>query len=251
MRRSPRKVLVVVSGFFIRPEANLRCPEMSVKPHIKEGQSNVGVVPDDLHTRSLDEMVNHVVRSVKDEDIINVSAVETVKVLKILFFIESQIQIGKNRATMDPHWDTVRLMPKSVSQLKNRAFPEKFRCFEDPIFEGCITTIGWKPVNNGREGQPKVDPRDRCIHGSDISRMQSDRFSSLVEGSHFFTQLPTGFTDPRERSLYRKEEVMYDDRNCGRDIRVHGHNRSDFPWVLMDFRDPMEFWYVVSFAVLF
>lgn len=116
---------MMVSDLLIRSEANLRGPEVCVKPHIQKGQSNLGMFPGNRHTRRLGNVGDHVVRRMKNEDIINISSVKTVEILKIQSFIEGHIQIGENRPTMDSHWDTVRLVPKSIAKLKNRGSPEK------------------------------------------------------------------------------------------------------------------------------
>lgn len=44
---------------------------------------------------------------------------------------------------------------------------------------------------------------------------------------------------------------MYDQRECRCDIRVHRHDRSDLPWVFVDFGYPMKLRYVSSVVVLF
>jgi len=91
---------------------------------------------------------------------------------------------------MDTHRDPVRLMPQPVSQLKNSASPEKLRGPQNPIFQCCIVSVSWMPMDRRGQRDPKVGPGNGRIHGRHIPGMNADCFSFLVEGSHFFTQLP-------------------------------------------------------------
>lgn len=178
---------MVVANLLIRFEANLELLMVYVEPHIQEGYTNARVFPGYLHTRSLGQVFNIDVQRVKDENIINVSAVKTVKFTEIVFLIEGHIQICEHGATMDTHWYPVRLSKQSVAKLKNRVEPENFRGLDNPLLKCCIILISGIPVDHGRECNLEMHPRDRRVHCSNISSMKPCLDTSLVEGSHFFT----------------------------------------------------------------